>query len=89
MGRGFGPAPARGVVSPSRGRSQQPWSAQADQPTHHPHQPPVQPHADWHAYTRQRLLAAWLGRAPESGPTASGPAPSAAPVAPLPPFFSL
>lgn len=151
MGRGFDPVPARGAISPSRGRSQrllpeatpaegerhpaasrlalgerppapqtrpqplpqtramaqagaktqlpsraqlpspgqQPWSAQADQPTHHPHQPPVQPHADWHAYTRQRLLAAWLGRAPESGPTASGPAPSAAPAAPLSPFFPL
>lgn len=72
---------------------QQPWPAKAEQPTYPPHQLPVQPHADWHAYTRQRLLAAWLGRAPESGQTAPGrgladDAP-ANPVAPLPSFFPL
>lgn len=69
---------------------QQPWSAKAEQPTYHPHQLPVQPHADWHAYTRQRLLAAWLGRAPEAGQTAPGLVPAPAnPVAPLPSLFPL
>lgn len=133
MGRGFGPVPARGAMSPSRGRSQRglpegtqaegerrqasAWSAlgkrrpapqpqarsfaqtetlaltgprpqfpsqaqlpppKADQNQFRPHQP----QADWHAYTRQRLFAAWLGRPLE--PRGKALPPAAAPVAASP-----
>ncbi len=144
MGRGFGPVPTRGAMSPSRGRSQRglpegpqaegerrqassrlalgkrrpapqpqarsfaqtetlaltgarpqypsqaqlppprpkPQPPKADQDQLRPHQPHLQPQADWHAYTRQRLFAAWLGRPLE--PRGKALPPAAAPVAASP-----
>lgn len=144
MGRGFGPAPARGALSPSRGRSQRllpeappaegerhpaaswlalgerrptpqpqtrslaqtetwaltgarpqypsqaqlppprpkPQPPKADQDQFRPLQPHLQPQADWHAYTRQQLFAAWLGRPLE--PRGKALSPTAAPLAASP-----